>query len=78
MLWFGISDAVIPVCDAPYHSVLHSWFAIWFASGGTDGSFLLQAMLHAAGKAGGVQAHLRYLERERVLAGVRVLSEVTG
>jgi hypothetical protein len=36
------------------------------------------AMLHAAGKAGGVQAHLRYLERERVLAGVRVLSEVTG
>ena len=32
MLWFGISDAVIPVCDAPYHSVLHSWFAIWFAN----------------------------------------------
>ena len=31
-LWFGISNAMIPVCDAPCHSVLRSWFANPFAT----------------------------------------------
>ena len=34
VLWFGISDPIILICDAPCPGVLRGWFAIWFANGG--------------------------------------------
>ena len=32
VLWFGISNALIAVCDAQCHAVLRSWSANWFAN----------------------------------------------
>ena len=31
VLWFGISEVMILICDALCHAVLRSWFANWFA-----------------------------------------------